>query len=109
MTFALPRRFSRGKMIGYFFYSFVRRRVRAVTPMTVVQLPRLSDQASKLWNAIPTDAKKKLLANVFCGHCRGAVSIVNVTGTVKGGDLVLNGNCAVCGHDVARHVESSSS
>jgi hypothetical protein len=23
MTFALPRRFSRGKMIGYFFYSFV--------------------------------------------------------------------------------------
>ena len=76
-------------------------------PMTVVQLPRLSVEASKLWIAIPTDAKKKLLANVFCAHCRGAVSIVKVTGRVKGGDLVLTGNCAVCGHGVGRHVESS--
>src|SRR5450759_4329610 len=85
----------------------VKGRSRALT-MTVVQLPRLSAQASKLWNAIPTDARRKILANVFCGHCRGAVSIVNVAGTVKGGDLVLNGNCAVCGHNVARHVEGSN-
>ncbi len=70
-------------------------------------MPRLSMQASKLWSAIPTDAKKKILANVFCAHCRGAVSIVKVTGTVKGDDLVLNGSCAVCGHDVARHIEGS--
>jgi hypothetical protein len=76
--------------------------------MTVVQLPRLSAQASKLWNAIPIDARRKILANIYCGHCRGAVSIVNVTGKVKGGDLVLNGNCAVCGDDVARLVEVSS-
>ena len=76
--------------------------------MTVVQLPRLSAQAAKLWNAISTDTRKKLLANVYCGHCRGAVSIVNVVGTVKGGDLVLNGNCAVCGGEVARLVEVAS-
>ena len=85
----------------------VKRRIRALT-MTEVQLPRLSAQASKLWNAIPIDARRKILGNVFCGHCRGAVSIVNVAGTVKGGDLVLNGNCAVCGHNVARLVEGSN-
>jgi len=73
----------------------------------VVKLPQFSAGASKLWNAIPADARKLLLANVYCGHCRGAVSILNVTGAVKGGDLVLYGNCAVCGHDVARHIEKA--
>ena len=76
--------------------------------MTIVHLPRLSTQASKLWNAISTDTRMKLLANVYCGNCRGAVSIVNVVGTVKRGDLVLNGNCAVCGDNVARLVEVAS-
>jgi hypothetical protein len=75
--------------------------------MTVVHLPRFSKPASKLWNAIPADMKRKLLANVYCGHCRGAVSIINVAGAVKGGDLALNGNCAVCGGDVARLIESA--
>ena len=85
----------------------VRRRIRSL-PMTIVQLPRLSPQASKLWMAIPTDARRKILANVYCGHCRGAVSIVNVAGAVKRGDLVLTGNCAACGGDVARLVEVAS-
>ena len=54
---------------------------------------------------IPVDARAKLLANVYCGHCRGGVSIVNVTGIVKRGDLLLKGNCATCAHEVARLVE----
>lgn len=73
----------------------------------VVKLPHFSPPASRLWNAIPADTRKLLLANVYCGHCRGAVSIINVTGAVKGGDLVLYGNCAACGHDLARHVEQA--
>jgi hypothetical protein len=32
-------------------------------------------QASAFWMAIPAEARAKLLANVYCGHCRGAVSI----------------------------------
>ncbi len=55
-----------------------------------------------------TDVRRKILENVFCRHCRGAVSIVNVAGTVKGGDLMLDGNCTVCGHNVARLVEGSN-
>ncbi len=73
--------------------------------MTIIYLPKLSAPASKLWNAIPADVKKRLLANVYCGHCRGGVSIINVTGTVQGGVLVLNGNCAACENEVARAIE----
>jgi hypothetical protein len=73
--------------------------------MTDNQLTGLTKQASRFWNAIPGDAREKILANVYCGHCRDAVSIVNVSGVVKGGNLVLNGNCAQCGQDVARLVE----
>lgn len=35
----------------------------------------------------------------------GGVSVVNATGALKGGDLVLEGKCAKCGHEVARLVE----
>jgi hypothetical protein len=34
--------------------------------------------------------------------------MVKANGKVIGGDLVLIGKCMVCGHDVARHVEGSS-
>lgn len=73
--------------------------------MTNAELVGFTRQASKFWMAIPADARAKLLANVYCGHCRGGVSIVNVTATVKRSDLLLKGNCATCGHDVARLVE----
>ena len=76
--------------------------------MTDVQLPGLTKQASKFWNAVPLGARKAILANVYCGNCRGAVSIVNVTGAVKSGNLVLYGYCAKCGQDVARLVEGSN-
>jgi hypothetical protein len=75
--------------------------------MTDVQILRLSAKASKLWNAMPTEAKKIILGNVYCGHCRGGVSIVKAVGKVIGGDLVFSGKCMTCGHDVARHVEGS--
>ena len=35
------------------------------------------------------------------------VEIVNYCGTVEKGDLILDGTCAVCGHAVARVVETS--
>ncbi len=69
------------------------------------ELGGFTKQASKFWHAIPADARTKLLANVYCGQCRGAVSIVNVLATVKRRDLLLKGNCATCGHEVARLVE----
>ena len=73
--------------------------------MTNPEVVGFTRQASGFWMTIPADTRARLLANVYCGHCRGAVSIVNVTATVKRGDLLLKGNCATCGHEVARLVE----
>jgi len=54
---------------------------------------------------MPAHARAQILGNVYCAHCHGPVSIVNVSGTLKRGDLVLEGNCAKCGREVARLVE----
>jgi repressor LexA len=62
-------------------------------------------EALKLWDKVPTTARKKLLSNVWCGACRSTTTIVDMHGSVKGGDLVLTGRCKDCGANVARVVE----
>ncbi len=64
-----------------------------------------SPEAQQQWDQIPDSAKQNVLANVWCVQCRKGVSIVNLTGSVEGTTLILRGNCASCGHAVARVVE----
>jgi len=73
--------------------------------MADVSVPRLTKQAARFWNAMPSHARAQILANVYCTHCRGAVTMVDASGTLRRGDLVLEGKCAKCGHEVARLVE----
>ena len=73
--------------------------------IAMTDAPRLTKQATKFWNAMPSHARAQILANVYCVQCRGAVSITDVSGTLKRGDLVLEGKCGECGHAVARLVE----
>ena len=69
---------------------------------------KFTTQAAVLWGVIPLAAKQRILANVFCVKCRGAVQIVNFTGDVdKRGDVILKGLCAVCGNEVVRVLETS--
>ena len=75
--------------------------------MTVESFPEFTAPAAKLWAAIPAATKKLLLANVYCGHCRGSVTITNFSGVVRGGDLLLVGKCAECHGDVARVIETA--
>ena len=75
--------------------------------MPVESIPQFTPPAAKLWEAIPADARKRLLSNVWCGKCRHEVTITNFTGAVKAGDLLLVGKCAVCHADVARLIEST--
>ncbi|WP_411726861.1 hypothetical protein [Methyloglobulus sp.] len=77
--------------------------------MTISKLPQFTPKAAEFWATIPTEIKPQLLANVFCSHCCGVVKITDFKGTVKNGDLVLNGSCAVCGNEVARFIEGSGS
>lgn len=75
--------------------------------MAIESIPKFTAPAAKLWAAIPSDGKKLLLSNVWCGNCRHAVTITNFSGTVKAGDLLLVGTCAECHGDVARVIESN--
>ena len=69
------------------------------------ELSMASSKATKLWAAVPEKSRDLILANVYCSQCRGGVRITNIRCKVAGGDLALNGNCAVCGNAVARVVE----
>ena len=74
--------------------------------MPLESIPKLTPPAAKLWQAIPPEDRKLILANVWCGKCSHGVTIRNFSGTVKGGDLLLVGKCSECHGDVARVVEA---
>lgn len=75
--------------------------------MKIESLPKFTAPAAELWKAIPEGVRKELLSNVWCGKCRQETTITNFSGAVKGGDLLLVGQCAVCHGDVARVVEGA--
>ena len=75
--------------------------------MGVESLPVFTRQARQRWESLPADIRERLLANVWCGHCRHGVTITNFSGTIKGGDLLLVGRCAQCHGDVARVIEAA--
>ena len=57
------------------------------------------------WTAIPLELRKRLIGNVWCSHCTGETTIVDYSGVVETGNLVLEGSCATCGGPVARVIE----
>lgn len=68
---------------------------------------KFTPRAAVLWGTIPKEARERILANVFCGQCRDAVTITKFTGEERNGDVYLKGSCANCGHEVVRVVETS--
>jgi hypothetical protein len=68
---------------------------------------RFTPKAATRWAQIPAHTQKLLLANVYCGACRGSVLITDYDGVMEKGDLVLRGRCDTCGGLVARVIESS--
>ena len=64
--------------------------------MAIELIPKFTASAVKIWATIPSDTKKLLLSNVWCGKCRHEVTIANFSGTAKTGDLLLVGLCSEC-------------
>lgn len=73
--------------------------------MNVFSLPKFSPPAAKLWGKLPKEEQLALLANVYCGICKDAVTIISFNGTVSKRDLTLNGQCKVCGDNITRVIE----
>jgi len=74
--------------------------------MSVESIPEFTASAAKFWTAIPSQTRKRLLSNVWCGTCRHAVTITNFSGAIKAGDLLLVGLCSECRGNVARLIEA---
>lgn len=68
----------------------------------------VNPEARRLWDSIPAEQQALLLDNVFCRKCREATTIVEYSGSVEGGDLVLEGRCQRCGSEVTRLIELAS-
>lgn len=64
-------------------------------------------KALQFWNFVSSDAKARILKDVFCTHCKTNVEILDykVTESERGIDLI--GRCKSCGHMVMRHVEGT--
>ncbi len=62
-------------------------------------------EANRKWLSIPEQTRKMLIGNVFCGECRGAVTIKDFIITSNPMGVLLKGKCANCGQPVARVVE----
>ena len=84
------------------------RMLKLVEPRNGVEsFPNFTNRARQRWESIPADIRKRLLSNVWCGHCNHETTITNFTGTITGGDLLLVGQCAECRNEVARLIEGS--
>lgn len=75
--------------------------------MNIEIIPKFSGLAAERWATIPSDLKKLLLSNVWCGNCRQEITITNFYGTIKKGDLLLEGLCSECNGEVARVIEKT--
>ena len=58
-------------------------------------------EALKYWQSLPDDIRALLLVNVFCRNC-GTTKVVNYALVKRGELVVVEGECASCGHGVAR-------
>lgn len=66
---------------------------------------QFTPQAKIFWERIPENIREELLANVWCMTCRNITTIIDYTGSLEKGDLILKGKCKHCGNEVARVIE----
>jgi hypothetical protein len=71
----------------------------------VESLPTFTKPARQRWESITAHVRQRLLSNVWCGQCRSETTITHFSGTIKGGNLLLVGQCAACHGNVARVIE----
>lgn len=62
-------------------------------------------EAEACWQLVPVWAQKIVLTNVWCRQCRDRTTMIQVSGEMIEGDLLLTGICTVCGAKIVRLVE----
>ena len=75
--------------------------------MGVESLPEFTRPARRRWESIPAHIRQRRLSYLWCGHGGHQAIITDISGTMKGRDLLLVGRCAECRGEVARVVEGA--
>jgi DNA invertase Pin-like site-specific DNA recombinase len=74
--------------------------------VTQADLPTFTAAAQRLWTRLPQPIQRKVLDHVWCSTCGKTTTMVQYSGQVREGDLLLTGLCAACGNKVVRLLES---
>ena len=59
-------------------------------------------EAVREWRKIPEHIRRMLLANAFCRNCGTAEFAPGYTLRMRCGCVLIEGNCAKCGSEIAR-------
>ncbi|WP_146176573.1 hypothetical protein [Chromobacterium sp. Panama] len=78
---------------------------QTIYPIPETTMSEFIPNAQSFWNAIAPHTQQRLLENVWCAHCREQTTIVDFSGRIERGNLLLLGRCATCGGNVARVIE----
>ena len=62
-------------------------------------------EAWRSWSSRPEGARARILGNVFCPSCGVTRMAPGYSVRKLGGGIILEGECARCGHAVARVLE----
>jgi hypothetical protein len=68
-----------------------------------------SAAAQRFWDAIAPRTQQMLLTSVWCCQCRDAVTLVDVSGRMERGNLILHGRCENYRTEIARMIEGPAS
>ena len=74
--------------------------------MTKKAMEKAANAALKKWEDLPQKDKRIILENVYCKSCVSSVEMVKYKAVLEGVGIVLRGKCKMCGHEVARVLES---
>jgi hypothetical protein len=68
---------------------------------------KFTHKAASLWATIPVEVQEGILSSAWCSECVTDVRIINFSGNVLYGEVILIGWCVMCHHNIVRVVETS--
>jgi hypothetical protein len=67
--------------------------------------PKFTAPAARIWNAISPGDQQTLVSAAWCSNCHQEVTIVDYSGSIKAGHVLLRGTCSSCDAAAYRFVE----
>jgi hypothetical protein len=73
--------------------------------MNIISFPQWTPEARKRWEQVPEWARKEILNDHWCPHCRTGRVMKVYEGKMHGRTLIIKGVCRTCEGEMARVIE----